>query len=173
MPVHKFVTTKSCITRNVIDAMCDLSSSCLKMITSVDPQILVFFLSLFPFPHQAFQVGPFCSICMKRVVVVLWLLCCLLTYNFGGWRWTKCHSAYLLPFSLAYVFTFNLCIWNCRVFSTHSVRWKSVHEIHFHFVPLGNAHYFATGVRNHETLSVLLQEWITVTLQNVQESQLF
>jgi hypothetical protein len=103
-----------------------------KVIPSVAPQIPVFFLSLFPFLHQAFQVRPFCSICMKWVVL-LWLLCCLRAYNFSGWRWTKCHSAYLLPFSLAYIITFNLkpTIYEIAVFSTHSVRWKNVHSFSF------------------------------------------
>jgi hypothetical protein len=45
----------------------------------------------------------------------------LFTDNFGGWRSTKCHSAYLLPFSLAYIITFNLkpTVYEIAVCSVH------------------------------------------------------
>jgi hypothetical protein len=129
-----------------------------KVIPSVAPQIPVFFFSLFPFLHQAFQVRPFCSICMKWVVL-LWTLCCLLAYNFSGWRWTKCHSAYLLPFSLAYIIMFNLkpTVYEIAVCSVHILSGEKIFT-HFHFVPLGNAYYWATGVRNGETLSCCKNE---------------
>lgn len=66
----------------------------------------VFLVSFFHFYTKPSRSGHFVAYVWNE-----WLFCdCCVVYrhNFGGWIWTKCHSAYLLPFSLAYIITFNL-----------------------------------------------------------------